>query len=77
MVYSSYLKQFPILHISHYDYTKKNFTLEYAPNEYLLTAMPNLADLASIMDIGAKPYVFNKKKHMSTWILGASFSVSF
>ena len=60
-----------------YDYTKKNFTLEYAPNEYLMTAMPNLANLATIMDIGAKPYVFNKNKHMSTWILGASFSVSF
>lgn len=60
-----------------YDYTKKNFTLEYAPNEYLMTAMPNLANLATIMDIGAKPYVFNKNKHMSTWIIGASFSVSF
>ena len=60
-----------------YDYTKKNFTLEYAPNEYLMTAMPNLASLTTIMDIGAKPYVYNKKKHMSTWILGASFSVSF
>ena len=60
-----------------YDYTKKNFTLEYAPNEFILTAIPNLANLASVIENGTKPYVFNKKKHMSTWILGASFSVSF
>jgi len=60
-----------------YDYTKKNFTLEYAPNEFILTAIPNLASLASVIENGTKPYVFNKKKHMSTWILGASFSVSF
>ena len=62
-----------------FDFTRKTYTLTYDPDSYLEVAFPRFNNLCNILtdenDIDG--WVYKTKKNMFTWVLGASFSVSF
>ena len=62
-----------------YDFTRKTYTLEYNPSEFLKDAMPELYEYATeeedLSDFLIERQTLKKARH--TFILGASFAVSF
>ncbi|MBQ6063995.1 MAG: phosphatase PAP2 family protein [Prevotella sp.] len=60
-----------------FDHTRKTYTMTYDPDRYEFSAMPKEEGFANLIGIPTDPYVYEIKKNMNTWVLGASFSVSF
>lgn len=60
-----------------FDHTRKTYTLKYHPDRFETEAMPDLEEFYKILQIPTDAKVFKTKKYMNTWVLGASFSVSF
>ncbi|MBR4379374.1 MAG: phosphatase PAP2 family protein [Prevotella sp.] len=62
-----------------YDYTRKTYTMEYAPMGFISAASPTLYD--AMMQAGFaedfKPYSRSIKKDRNTFILGGSFTINF
>ena len=61
-----------------YDFTRKTYTLTYIPDGYGQIAFPKLDQLSDML-LGNEldKWEYKTKKNMNTWVLGASFSVSF
>ena len=57
-----------------YDYSRKTFTMDYRPGEYVLSAFPDFAKFLSVDDFVESESV---KKHMNTFILGGQFVINF
>lgn len=55
-----------------YDFTRKTYTMEYRPSDYLFKAFPILE-----LNDSAQSQYQSIKKNMNTWIVGASLAVSF
>lgn len=60
-----------------FDHTRKTYTLRYDPYRFEYEAMPDLEEFYKILQIPTEADVYKIKKNMNTWVLGASFSVSF
>ena len=60
-----------------YDYTRKTYTLTYDPDYYLDYAMPEVKGMATLMGDVTDVEKHSIKKHVNSWIVGASFAVSF
>ena len=61
-----------------YDYTKKNYTMEYSPNEFLKKAIvggEDLRDSENKNPFDAQSSTISKK--MNNFVLGGAFCVSF
>ena len=73
----AYKKNFSWKVFCDYDYTKKNYTLTYDPDFYTQYAMPELVGFSEILGTPFEAEKHKIKKHVNSWVLGASFSVSF
>lgn len=74
----AYKKNFSWKVFCDYDYTKKDYNLNYNPDSYLMTAMPDIVAMASLM--GEDSFFGEQhtiRKHVNSWVIGASFAVSF
>lgn len=60
-----------------YDYTHKDYTLTYDPNNFIYKAMPDMVALATLTGEDVEPMKLHKKKHMNMITLGASISIHF
>ncbi len=60
-----------------YDYSKKTYTMKYAPYKYLETAIPLLVKMGGLFGMSTEAQVYEKKKNMHTWVIGGSFAISF
>ena len=61
-----------------YDYCRKTFRAEYAPDGYMTYLSPQV--YKELKDIGldlSKPYVSRMKKALHQWVLGAALCISF
>ena len=73
----AYKKNFSWKVCCDYDYSRKTYTLTYDPQYYLNVAFP---DLVGMNALGGEPFKAEKhelKKNVNSWVLGASFAVSF
>ena len=73
----AYKKNFSWKVFCDYDYSRKTYTLTYDPQYYLNVAFP---DLVGMNALGGEPFKAEKhelKKNVNSWVLGASFAVSF
>ncbi len=59
-----------------YDYTRKHYTMEYAPAEFAKTAFPEMYE-ATKKEFGKAIFTSTIKKHMNSFVIGAAFTVSF
>lgn len=59
-----------------FDYSRKTYTLVFDPNRWLDSAMPDDGLLRRIYEVGNEPDVYSTKKHMQTYTLGASFTIT-
>ena len=73
----AYKKNFSWKVFCDYDSTKKNYTLTYDPDYYVQYAMPEAIGMSTLLGgvFGAEKYTL--KKHVNTFVVGASFAVSF
>lgn len=75
----AYKNNFSFRVFADYDFSRKTYTLEYAPTEFLSVAMPRLYEWAS-EDDEYQDYLVEKmslRRNRHTFTLGASFAVSF
>ena len=73
----AYKKNFSWKVFCDYDYTRKNYTLTYDPDYYVQFAMPEAIGMAALLGLPYQPEKHTIKKHVNSWIVGASFAVSF
>jgi hypothetical protein len=73
----AYKKNFSWKVFCDYDYTRKNYTLTYDPDYYVGFAMPEMVGMAALMGETVQPEKHTIKKHVNSWVVGASFAVSF
>ena len=73
----AYKKNFSWKVFCDYDYTRKDYTLTYDPDYYVGFAMPEMVGLAALMGETIQPEKHTIRKHVNSWVLGASFAVSF
>ena len=59
-----------------YDYTRKTYTMEYAPMGFVQAAAPTLYN-RYVEDYDVSPYSQKIKKDRNTFILGGSFTINF
>ena len=52
-------------------------SLTYAPDYYINEAMPAMVGMAQLMGESVLPHKLTLRKHVNSWVLGASFAVSF
>ena len=60
-----------------YDYTRKTYTMEYAPMGFVQAAAPTLYNRYVAEDYDVSPYSQKIKKDRNTFILGGSFTINF
>ena len=60
-----------------YDYTKKTYTLTYDPDYYVTYAMPEAVGMGAMMGVPVEAEKHTLKKNVNSWVVGASFAVSF
>jgi len=60
-----------------YDYAKKTYMLTYHPDYYVSFAMPEMVGLSALAGETIQPKKYNLDKHVNSWVVGASFAVSF
>ena len=60
-----------------YDYTKKTYTLTYDPDYYVTYAMPVAVGMGAMMGVPVEAEKHTLKKNVNSWVVGASFAVSF
>lgn len=73
----AYKKAFSWKVFCDYDFTEKTYTISYDPDYYTQFAMPEVIGLAALL---GEPYSVQKhdiKKKVHSWVVGASFAVSF
>ena len=58
------------------DFTRKNYTLSYKPLGMLEQAVPKFAEIYPLL-YDDMEYSVKIKKHMTSWVLGASFAIAF
>lgn len=73
----AYKKNFSWKVFCDYDYTRKNYTLTYDSDYYVQFAMPEVIGMAALLGLPYQPEKHTIKKHVNSWIVGASFAVSF
>ena len=73
----AYKKNFSWKVFCDYDYTRKDYTLTYDPDYYVGFAMPEMVGMAALMGETIQPEKHTIRKHVNSWVLGASFAVSF
>ena len=73
----AYKKNFSWKVFCDYDYTRKDYTLTYDPDYYVTVAMPEMVGLGQLMGEPLLPEKHTLRKHVNSWVLGASFAVSF
>ena len=60
-----------------YDFTRKHYTMEYNPLEFITKAWPGIAQDYTTADNGFVKTSSTVKKNMNSIVLGCSFTVSF
>ncbi len=73
----AYKKNFSWKLFCDYDYTRKDYTLTYDPDYYIAFGMPEMVGLGALMGETIQPQKHTIRKHVNSWVVGASFSVSF
>ena len=73
----AYKKSFSWKVFCDYDFTKKDYTLTYDPEHYLYEAMPDAVSMASLWGEPIQPQKHTIKKNVNSWVVGASFAVTF
>ena len=73
----AYKKNFSWKVFCDYDYTKKTYTLTYAPDYYITYAMPEAVGMGALMGVPVEAEKHTLKKNVNSWVVGASFAVSF
>ena len=73
----AYKKNFSWKVFCDYDYTKKTYTLTYDPDYYVTYAMPEAVGMGALMGNPVEAEKHTLKKHVNSWVVGASFAVSF
>ena len=73
----AYKKNFSWKVFCDYDYTRKDYTLTYDPDYYVNFCIPAMVGMAKLMGETVQPEKHTLHKHINSWVLGASFAVSF
>ena len=73
----AYKKNFSWKVFCDYDYTRKDYTLTYDPDFYVGQAMPEMIGMAALMGEAVQPEKHTIRKHVNSFVLGASFAVTF
>ena len=73
----AYKKNFSWKVFCDYDFTRKHYTLTYDPDYYVNYAMPEAIGMAALEGQTTGPEKHTLKKDVNSWVVGASFAVSF
>ena len=73
----AYKKNFSWKVFCDYDFTKKTYTLTYDPDYYITYAMPEAVGMGALIGNPVETEKHTLKKNVHSWVIGASFAVSF
>ena len=73
----AYKKNFSWKVFCDYDYTRKDYTLTYDPDYYINFCIPEMVGMGQLMGEPVQPNKHTIRKHVNSFVVGASFAVSF